>query len=1033
LVTHSRRVAGAVIVLLVAATLATVGSTTAGATLSGTMTRFAGGVGRGAATNLAMTPRSLAWHDGRLFITDDRYPLSSPPFLGAEYPGVVRSLDPATGLTTVAAGVGPGGFSGDGGAATRAQLNDPTGIAFDDAGNLYIADQLNNRIRRISPTGTMSTLAGNGSSGFSGDGGPALRATLANPTKVDVASDGSVLFVDASNGRLRRIDPSGTISTVAGSGNPSPPSPPPVPTLDNVQPRTVTTAPSGVVYFVDVVSGELIKLSPDGALSVIPTGLQWGPTAVTPERSGTLLVTGGATLRRVDPETGRADTIAGTLGQPGFAGDGGPASNARLGDVTGVEVDEAGAIYLADRTNYRVRRIALDGTITTVAGNGMASHGGEGGPATNAQMTSSAHLEVSAAGVYFSQADSTDNIGRLGMVAPDGVLRTVVDLPGEGVAGMAVDASGNVYLSLGAKVVKVSAAGVRTVVAGTGTTGFSGDGGPAVQAQLGQPGALALDGAGDLYIADNAEWPGAARVRKVDRMGRISTVAGGGPAEPKHPYAGADLAREVHFGGILDLAVDARGSLVILEAQHSLGGSYVLRRLTCGIVGVLGTGLIGIHDRIAVDADGAIYITMRDASNAVVVKRILREDTVETVAGGGREIRFDGRPATAVAIRGSGALAIDSDGNLLVDMGDGIARVEKVAAPAAVPGIPCETVPDRGVWGWGWNVMSQLGDGSTRDSQGGAFEDPAITGATAVAGGTLHSLALKTDGTVWAWGWNDFGQLGDGTTLLRRRPVQVVGLTGVKAIAAGPYASMALKTDGTVWAWGWNGFGQLGDGTTTDRRAPVQVAGLRNVISISTHMVHSLAVTSDGTAWSWGWNGFGLHGNGTNWERHVPGPVLGLTGVTSVAAGYFHSLAVRADGTVWAWGWNAQGQLGDGSTTDRWLPTRVPGLTGATAVAAGYNHSVALVGGVAWSWGWNAFRQLGRNSPSFSATPLSISGPGVTAIAAGGYHTVAITPLYVATWGWDGNGQASGRNGLTEAVAIGAGGYHTLAVYRLTP
>ncbi len=1028
-----RRVAGAAIVLLVATTLATVGPTTAGAAEAGTMTRFAGGVGRGAATNLAMTPRSLAWHDGRLLITDDRYPAHSLPALGAAYPGVVRSLDLATGLATVAAGVGPGGFGGDGGPATQAQLNDPTGIAFDDAGNVYIADQHNNRIRRISPAGTISTLAGNGSWGFSGDGGPALRAMLGNPTKVDVASDGGVLFVDASNGRLRRIDPSGTISTVAGSGEPSPPSPPPVPTRDNVRPWTVTTGPAGVVYFVDAVSSKLVKLSADGAVSVVQTGLQWTPRAVAVERSGTLLVTGQATLRRVDPGTGRVDILAGTLDQPGFAGDGGRATNALLGDVTDVEVDDAGAIYLADRTNYRVRRIAPDGTIATVAGNGMIAQGGEGGPATNAQITSSKNLKVSAAGVYFTQTDSSDDIRRLGVVAPNGVLRTVADLPPEGAAGMAVDASGNVYLSVRAQVVRVSAAGVRTVVAGTGTAGFSGDGGPAVQAQLGVPGALALDGRGDLYIADNAEWPGAARVRKVDRTGRISTVAGGGPAEPEHPYAGAVLAGEVRFGDILDMAVDARGSLVILERQHFIGGGLTLRRLTCGIVGFLSTRLIGFHDRIAVDADGAIYITMRDARNAVVVRRIPRDGPMETVAGGGDEIRFEGRPATSVAINGSGALAIDSGGNLLVDIGEGIARVEKLAAPAAVPGIPCETVPDRGVWGWGWNVMGQLGDGSTRDSSGGAFEDPAMTGAVAVAGGTLHSLALKADGTVWGWGWNDFGQVGDGTTVLRRRPVQVAGLTGVKAIAAGPYASMALKHDGTVWAWGFNGFGQLGDGTKTDRRTPVQVVGLRNVTSISTHMVHSMAVTSDGTAWSWGWNGFGQLGTGTNWERPVPGRVVGLTGVRSVAAGYFHSLAVRADGTVWAWGWNAQGQLGDGSITDRWLPTRVSGLTGATAVAAGYNHSVAIAGGVAWSWGWNAFGQLGRISPSFSATPLSISGPGVTAIAAGGYHTVAITPLYVTTWGWNGYGQASNRIGLTEAIAVGAGGYHTLAVYQLTP
>ncbi|MGB9849149.1 MAG: Ig-like domain-containing protein, partial [Moorellaceae bacterium] len=179
-----------------------------------------------------------------------------------------------------------------------------------------------------------------------------------------------------------------------------------------------------------------------------------------------------------------------------------------------------------------------------------------------------------------------------------------------------------------------------------------------------------------------------------------------------------------------------------------------------------------------------------------------------------------------------------------------------------------------------------------------------------IAGGDNHSLAVKSDGTVWAWGWNYYGQLGDGTTINHTTPMRVTNLTGVVAVAAGIYHSLALKSDGTAWAWGWNGYGHLGDGTTTNRTAPVQVQGLTGVVAVAAGGYHSLALKSDGTVWAWGRNYEGQLGDGTTTNRYTPVQVKNLTGVVAVAAGYYHSLALKSDGTVWAWGRNYEGQLG---------------------------------------------------------------------------------------------------------------------------
>ena len=266
--------------------------------------------------------------------------------------------------------------------------------------------------------------------------------------------------------------------------------------------------------------------------------------------------------------------------------------------------------------------------------------------------------------------------------------------------------------------------------------------------------------------------------------------------------------------------------------------------------------------------------------------------------------------------------------------------------------------------------------------------DYQITGA--IAAGYWHAVTVKADGTVWCFGENNTGQLGNGTTTNSFTPVQASGLTGAVAVGGGGSVlhnghSLAVKSDGTAWSWGENNDGQLGDGTTTDRLTSVQVSTLTNVKAVAGGQAHSLALKNDGTVFAWGDNEYGQLGDGTTTQRTTPVPVSGLTDVVGIAAGLFHSLAVKRDGTVWAWGDNDDGQIGDGSTTHRLTPTQVFGLTGVVAVAAGGHHSRALKtdgvpAGSAWAWGSNTNNVLGTGTTGLLSvtTPVKVLANTVT-------------------------------------------------------
>jgi len=376
-----------------------------------------------------------------------------------------------------------------------------------------------------------------------------------------------------------------------------------------------------------------------------------------------------------------------------------------------------------------------------------------------------------------------------------------------------------------------------------------------------------------------------------------------------------------------------------------------------------------------------------------------------------------------------------------------------------------------GLFAWGRNNYGQLGLGDTAQ-----HNDPtAVSGMTrvgiiAISAGADHSLAIASNGYVYAWGNNNFGQLGDGTTTSRTTPVQVKGAGGsgnltAVAVAAGGNHSLALMNNGRVYAWGDNTFGQLGDDTTTNRSTPVQVKGMNYfeldyVTAIAAGSGSSYALSGNGYVWAWGHNNAGQLGDGTTTNRSTPVWVRGVGGagelayVTAIAAGSDHALALRDDGTVVAWGYNYYGQLGDNTTTTRRWPVQVRGpgsaiyLTNVTAISAGSAHSLALAdSGTVYAWGWNEYGQLGGDTTTNSSRPVRSYGAGnFVAIAAGYYHSLAIrADGEVIAWGRNGSGQLGdgtttnrssviwvkgpgGTGNLTGVTAVAGGGSFTLVL-----
>ena len=642
-------------------------------------------------------------------------------------------------ITTIA-----GGF-GDGVSALNTPLNFPYATAVDGSGNIYIADNLNNRIRKVTAsTGIISTVAGNGIAAFGGDGSAATLANINIPQAITVDGSGNIYFADFSNQRIRKITAStGIITTVAGNGIAAFGGDGSAATLANLNnPQGVALDVSGNIYIVDrnnhrirkvtastgiistVAGNGIAAFGGDGSAATL-ANINF-PRGVAVDGTGNIYITdqGNNRIRKVTASTGIITTVAGN-GILGYGGDDSAATSAKLFNPVGVAVDGAGNIYIADVSNHRIRKVtALTGIISTVAGNGTGAYGGDDSAATLAKLFSPSGVTLDGSGnIYIADASNfrirkiTVSTGIISSVAGNGTA----SYRGDGSAaimanlynptGVAVDGSGNIYIAdfYNQRVRKITAStGVISTVAGNGTQAYGGDNSLATLANLTRPSGVAVDGLGNIYIADSKNH----RIRKVTATtGIISTVAGsetGGFGG----YGGDDsAATSAKLKDPQGVAVDGSGNIYIADASN-----HRIRKVTAStgiITTVAGSGTLGfagdgnaanlarLNNPIGVTVDGNGNIYIADANNHRIRKVTASTGVISTIAGDGT-LGFggDGNAAILANLNTPSGVTVDGSGNIYIADANN-QRIRKVTASTGF----ISTVAGNG-------TQSNLGDGS---------------------------------------------------------------------------------------------------------------------------------------------------------------------------------------------------------------------------------------------------------------------------------------------------------------------------------
>ncbi len=561
------------------------------------ITTFAGSFGTGTAAHAELNaPLGVALdHSGNIYVSE-----------GGN--NIIRKI--AGGTATIVGGNGCNEYYGDGGPAVAAALCLPSGLAVDGAGNVYIADDENNVIRKVSTVGIITTVAGNGTFGFSGDNGPAVDAQLNVPAAVAVDDSGNIYIADENNNRIRKVNTAGIITTIAGNGSPGFSGDGGAATAAKLHnPLGVAIDPGGNVYVADMYNSAIRKITAAGTISTIAGNGTAGysgnggaaisaqlffPTSVCVDGGGTVFIADNQNnvIRKVD-NSGIITTIAGN-GTNGFNGDGGAAVSASLALPYGVTVDDAGNVYIADQGNNRVRTVNSAGNISTFAGPGYYS--GDGGPAGAATMHRPQGVATDGNGNFYI-ADTYNRV-----VRKVDSSSTITTIAGTGTAGntgnggpavtatfylpsaVAADGFGNVYvLDSNSTIRKINTSGIINAFAGTGIAGYNGDSRPAASAQLNRPVGIAADQVGNVYIADF----GNNRIRMVDTMGTITTFAGNG--SPGFSGNGGPAAA-AQINGPEGVAVDNYGNVFIADFNN-----YMIRKVdTSGTISTIaGTGTGG--------------------------------------------------------------------------------------------------------------------------------------------------------------------------------------------------------------------------------------------------------------------------------------------------------------------------------------------------------------------------------------------------------------------------------------------------------
>jgi streptogramin lyase len=623
----------------------------------------------------------------------------------------IRGVDIATGLITTFAGTGSSGRSGEGGPASNAQLNNPRGIFADHVGNVYIADTMNHRIMKVDPSGIITRVAGKANDGgyHNGDNGSATNAALNEPNGVAVDGLGNIYIADTKNDCIRKVDTSGIITTVAGTpynggygGDGGPAT-----SARLSEPCGVHADVLGNLFIADTNNDRIRKV--DATTQNIDTvaggGSSFGdggpatqaelqkPFAVFVDISGNIYISDSNNhrIRMVDAATQDIDTVAGD-GSSGYSGDDGPATNASIQKPKGVWVDESGNILIGDTENNRLRKV--DGetrVITTVAGNGSSGYSGDDGPATSSslQKPHAVCIHEVAAPAYLVIADpSNHRIREVNLTT--GIITKVAGTLWSGYNGdnidatsarlyypfgVHVDSSHNTYIAdtYNHRIRKVNGkTGIITTVAGNGSKGFSGDGGPATSARLRYPFNVFLDTVGNIYIMDTYNY----RIRKVDAATQIiTTVVGDGAAKFR---GDGGLATDASIRKAYDVAVDNAGNLFIADTHN-----HVIRKVDAatGIIDtVVGQGTnagfegdgglatlakLNSPTGVYVDESGNIYAV--DTKNDVIRKVDATTNIINTVAGNGTPgFSGDGGLATLAQLDYPEAVWVDSSGNMFI-------------------------------------------------------------------------------------------------------------------------------------------------------------------------------------------------------------------------------------------------------------------------------------------------------------------------------------------------------------------------------
>lgn len=629
----------------------------------------------------------------------------------------VGSASATTGdITTYA-----GGASSDAPLAAAARLSYPEGIAVDGLGRVVIVDGGNVRIRRAVPEGPIGTLAGNGVVADSGDGGPAVAASMQSPDGVAVAADGSIYFSDTGSDKVRKISPNGIVTTVAGTGSYSGTSPDGLAATATglFDPTGIAIDPAGNLFIAETGASRIRKVDPSGIVSTVtgtidpqltPDGwvtntlrFAW-PRGVAVDRAGNLFVADTQQHRVVKVAPGGSGSIVAGTGAPGSSGDGGPSRLATLWSPAGVAVDNSGNVFIADGNN-RVRKVSSNLIITNFAGTGYYGSSGDGGPASAATFYGPWHVTVDANGTVYVSDHGNHRIRQIGT---DGLIKATAGTGVNGFmgdsdlsvtssllypAGVTMDKAGNLFIAdtSNNRIRKRTPAGAITTVAGRGPYGFSGDGGPATDALLAQPSGVALDSGGNLFIADTSN----SRIRRVSPSGIITTVAGTGDSG----FDGDGIrATSRQLFAPYAIAVDGLGIVFIADTNN-----HRIRRLdpSIGLITtVAGNGAQGFSGDggratsaalysphgLALDSSGNILIA--DTGNNVI-RKVDAYGVITTVAGtGSYAYSGDGGPATAATMRWPYAVAIDGRGRFYIadTVNDRVRRVDAAGTITTVAG-----------------------------------------------------------------------------------------------------------------------------------------------------------------------------------------------------------------------------------------------------------------------------------------------------------------------------------------------------------